>query len=112
MPRPCSCLSHSFIGLVLGVIAVHAASAQTCFDVATFAGRGVGDDGPAAQAVLIAPRNVVVDGAGNIIIADGGNSRIRRFDAAAGTVTTIVGNGALGAPTDGVPAVQSELNLP
>ncbi|HLY39446.1 MAG TPA: SMP-30/gluconolactonase/LRE family protein [Candidatus Binatia bacterium] len=112
MPRFRFRPSHSFMGVVLVVIAAHAASAQTCYDVATFAGRGVGDGGPGAQAVLIAPRNVVVDGAGNIIIADSGNSRVRRFDAASGTVTTIVGNGALGSPTDGVPAVQSELNLP
>src|SRR5690242_691482 len=112
MPGPRFRGLYSFIGFLLVVVAAHAARAQTCYDVATFAGRGVGDGGPGAQAVLIAPRNVVVDGAGNVIIADSGNSRIRRLDAASGTVTTIVGNGALGAPTDGVPAVQSELNLP
>src|SRR5262249_4740933 len=60
------------------LLAVHVAGAQqTCYDVETFAGRGVGDGGPGLQAVLIAPRNVAVDTAGNIFIADSGNSRIR-----------------------------------
>ena len=65
-----------------------------------------------ADAVLIEPRNVVVDAGGNLIIADSGNSRVRRFDAGSNTVTTIVGNGALGSPQDNVPALNSALNVP
>src|SRR5207248_7049319 len=45
-------------------------------------------------------------------IADSGNSRVRRFDAGSNTVTTIVGNGALGSPQDNVPALNSALNVP
>jgi hypothetical protein len=33
-----------------------------------------------------------VDGAGNVYIADTGNSRIRKVDAS-GTITTVAGNG-------------------
>ena len=87
-------------------------AAQNCYDVSVFAGRGIGDGGPAADAVLIEPRNVVVDAGGNLIIADSGNSRVRRFDAGSNTVTTIVGNGALGSPQDNVPALNSALNVP
>ena len=37
-----------------------------------------------------------MDGAGNLFIADTFNHRIRRVEAATGTITTVVGNGELG----------------
>jgi len=66
-----------------------------------------GDGGPALSASLRNARGVVVDGAGNIIIADLGNLRVRRVDAATGTISTIVGTGAFcnaGPCGDGGPA--------
>jgi alpha-tubulin suppressor-like RCC1 family protein/sugar lactone lactonase YvrE len=50
-----------------------------------------GDGGLAISASLRSPESVVVDAAGDLLIADYGNSRIRRVDAATGIVTTIAG---------------------
>ncbi len=41
------------------------------------------------------PTGVAVDAAGNLYIADNGNSVVRRVSAATGVITTIAGNGAL-----------------
>ncbi|HZT29992.1 MAG TPA: hypothetical protein VFA33_08925 [Bryobacteraceae bacterium] len=63
----------------------------------TFAGPGstngiLGDNGPALSATLASPADVAVDPAGNVYIADTGNSRVRRV-APDGTITTVAGNG-------------------
>ena len=79
--------------------------------ITTVAGTGeagfTGDGGPAVQARLDRPQGVAVDAAGNVYIGDTGNRRIRRIDAATGTITTIAGNGALGFAGDGGPAVSA-----
>ncbi|MDA1096340.1 MAG: hypothetical protein O3B84_03685 [Chloroflexi bacterium] len=66
--------------------------------ITTVAGNGTpdffGDGGPATDAVLSAPYDVAVDEAGNAFIADTGNDRIRRVDAATGVITTVAGSGA------------------
>ena len=67
-----------------------------------------GDGGPAVAAQLRLPRGVAVDDAGNLFIADSGNSRIRRVDAT-GTITTIAGTGEKGYSGDGSPAVRARL---
>lgn len=58
------------------------------------AGTGVpgfsGDDGPGPAAQLDDPRDVAVDGAGNVFIADTNNGAIRRVDAITGHITTFV----------------------
>jgi trimeric autotransporter adhesin len=48
-----------------------------------------GDGGPATAAQLSLPTALVVDGSGNLYIADSGNRRIRRVSAA-GTIDTVV----------------------
>lgn len=70
-----------------------------------------GDGGPATQAELNVPRGIAVDEAGNLYIADTGNNRIRKVDAA-GKITTIAGNGTSGDRGDGGSAVAAELNTP
>ena len=62
----------------------------------TIAGTGEpsygGDGGPAVEARFSFPSGVAVDHSGNLFIADTGNNRIRRVDAA-GTVATVAGSG-------------------
>ena len=83
--------------------------------ITTIAGTGErrfgGDGGPAIQAQLDAPSGVVVDGAGNLYIADRANHRIRKVDST-GTITTLAGTGERGFGGDGGPASQAQLNFP
>ena len=69
-----------------------------------------GDGGPATAAQLSAPAGVAVDSAGNLYIADFGNSRVRKVSN--GVISTIAGNGAAGASGDNGPAANAELNGP
>lgn len=55
-----------------------------------------GDNILATDSRLSSPADVAVDSAGNVFIADRGNSRIRRVDATTGFITTTAGNGAFG----------------
>ncbi len=66
---------------------------------------------PAVVAQLDQPRDVAVDAAGNLYIADTENNRIRRVDAS-GTITTIAGTGEQGFSRDNVPAVATQLDDP
>lgn len=81
--------------------------------VTTIAGTGeagfAGDGGPAAEAQLDRPQGIAVDEAGNVYIGDTGNRRIRRIDAATGTIATVAGNGEFGFDGDGGPAVSAVL---
>lgn len=53
-----------------------------------------GDGGPATSAQLKLPTSMTLDAAGNLYIADNGNSVVRRVSATTGTITTIAGNGS------------------
>ena len=83
--------------------------------ITTVAGTGEeaysGDGGPAVEAALYNPKDVAVDGAGNLYIPDGSNHRVRRVDTS-GTITTIAGDGEGGYSGDGGPAVRARLDLP
>jgi sugar lactone lactonase YvrE len=54
---------------------------------------GLGDGGPARNALLNGPNDVAVDGAGNLFIADSFNGLIRRVDASSGNITVAAGSG-------------------
>jgi uncharacterized protein (TIGR03437 family) len=69
-----------------------------------------GDGGPAAGAGLFLPGGVAVDSAGNLYIADMGNNRIRKVNAA-GTISTVAGNGTKNFSGDGGLATSAALNL-
>ncbi len=101
---------HIIIIGVLCVIAISNIRAQT---ITTIAGDGIGgytgNGGPATAAELYYPQGVATDIRGNIYIADPGNNVIRRVDAA-GTITTIAGNGTGGYSGDGGQATAAELN--
>jgi NHL repeat len=70
-----------------------------------------GDGGDATSAQLRAPRGLAVDGLGQVFIADTGNHRIRRVDAA-GIITTVVGTGVAAFAGDGAPATAASLHSP
>ncbi len=84
--------------------------------ISTVAGDGAprfgGDNGPATSASLEFPNGVLVDGAGNIYIADTVNHRIRRVAAGSGIITTVVGNGSATFAGDSGPAGGASLNYP
>lgn len=67
-------------------------------NVVTFAGTGVAgyQDGPAASAQLNHPEGIVIDGSGNLYVADLGNNLIREINLASATVSTYAGSGAAG----------------
>jgi len=83
--------------------------------ISTFAGTGIagsaGDGGPATAAQLNSPGAVIVDGNGNVLIADRGNHRIRKV-ASNGTITTIAGTGSASFGGDGGPAIFAPLSTP
>ena len=83
--------------------------------ITTVAGTGIrgfgGDGGPAVQAWLNYPADMVLDGAGNLYIADNDNHRIRKVDTS-GIITTVAGTGARGYGGDGGPAIHARLHSP
>jgi hypothetical protein len=100
--------------------------AMTALDIYAVAGNGrfgfSGDGGPAIKAHVDAPVQVAVDGTGNLLIAAGGNQRIRVVAVKTGTfygramtagdIYTVAGNGTMGYFGDGGPATQAELFNP
>jgi sugar lactone lactonase YvrE len=81
-----------------------------------------GDGGPAVNAQLQLrstnldrlyisnlPPGITVDNAGNVYVADNGNSRIRRISLD-GTITTVAGTGTFGFSGDGGPATSAQLS--
>ena len=98
---------------------------MTAGDIYTIAGggaSGLGDGGPATAAQLNTPAGVAVDGAGNLLIADTYDNRIRVVAASTGTyygqpmtagdIYTIAGTGTGGFSGDGSPATAAELYTP
>jgi hypothetical protein len=97
-------------------------------DIYTIAGDGTGgysgDDIPATGAELNAPAGVAVDSSGNVSIADTSNDRMRVVAVSAsnpgyplaswtvGDIYTVAGDGVPSYTTDGIPAVNVELNAP
>jgi len=69
-----------------------------------------GDGGPATAAQLNDARRVVIDAAGNLFIADTANNRIRKVDAATGTISTYAGTGDFDFTGDGGPATAAAMN--
>jgi len=82
----------------------------------TVAGNGAagyaGDGGPAVEATLNNPFDVVFDSQGRLIFTDTFGQRIRRIDMANGIIETIAGSGGEGYSGDGGPAVAATFNQP
>lgn len=71
-----------------------------------------GDGGPATGALLVQPSSVAANATGDVFIADTGNQRIRRVDAATGVITTVAGDGAPSFSGDGGSAIAASLLSP
>ena len=73
-----------------------------------------GDGGPATAARLCRPAGIALDSAGDLFIADTGNSVIREVDHATGVITTVAGNriNMWSYSGDGGPATDAGLNQP
>jgi trimeric autotransporter adhesin len=98
--------------------------AMTAGDIYSVAGGGtggLGDGGPASQATLSSPQGVAFDSAGNVVLSDSGDGRVRVVAAATGAfygqqmtggdIYTIAGGGT-GGLGDGGPAGQGTLSSP
>lgn len=84
-------------------------------NISTVAGSGTfgfsGDAGPATSAQLYGPYAVTTDAAGNLYIADTGNSRVRKVSLS-GVIGTIAGNGSAGFGGDNGPAISAQMESP
>ncbi|HXZ41198.1 MAG TPA: choice-of-anchor D domain-containing protein [Terriglobales bacterium] len=85
-------------------------------DIATIAGTGApgysGDGHVATSADLLSPDGLFVDSAGDIFIADGGNSVVRQVNRSSGNIQTVAGNSTFGFSGDGGLAIDAELAQP
>jgi trimeric autotransporter adhesin len=117
---------HNRIRVVAGTTGSFYGRPMTAHHIYTVAGDGRagygGDGGPGTGAQLHSPAGVAVDAAGNLVIADTGNNRIRVVAAstgtfygqamAAGDIYTVAGDGTAGYGGDGGPATSAELDSP
>jgi DNA-binding beta-propeller fold protein YncE len=81
--------------------------------ISTIAGTGTAGyngEGTATSAQLNYPFGIAVDAAGNVYIADQGNSRIRKVTVATGIISTVAGNGSVGFAGDGGQATSATLS--
>jgi hypothetical protein len=83
--------------------------------ISTFAGTGVagytGDGGPATAARFKSVQDVVIDAAGNFILADTKNHVVRKINTS-GIISTIAGTGIAGFSGDGGPATAANFKEP
>jgi sugar lactone lactonase YvrE len=84
--------------------------------IATVVGTGVrgsrGDGGPAAEAQLSVPSEVLVTRDNRLLIVDTGNNKVRQVDLRTSIITTLVGDGRFGFAGDGGPAAEASLSQP
>ena len=75
-------------------------------------GEGSDGDGGPRQARFVQPTALAVDEAGNVYVSDTGDHRVRRIDAASGTISTVAGDGFPGHFGDGGAARGARLSSP
>jgi trimeric autotransporter adhesin len=101
--------------VVTEVVSCRVRKINSAGNITTIAGTGVlgfsGDMGSATNAQLYGPMGICMDNAGNILLSDTRNHRIRKIDAD-GNITTIAGNGLNGFAGDGGPATAASITLP
>lgn len=83
--------------------------------ITTYAGNGMcgyNGDNIHASSAMLCPQGLAFDPSGDLIVADGGNGRIRKISTT-GMITTIAGNGTFGPATgDGGPATSADIGQP
>jgi Secretion system C-terminal sorting domain len=83
--------------------------------ISTIAGNGTagfsGDGGPATAALLNVPVGLAINAAGDLFFCESANNRVRKITAA-GTISTIGGNGTMGYTGDGGAATAASLSNP
>lgn len=83
--------------------------------VTTIVGTGAfgfsGDGGPATSAMLAFPSGLAVDAAGNVVIADSYNYRVRLWTKSTGIITTIAGTGSPIFGGDGGPGTLATMSV-
>jgi sugar lactone lactonase YvrE len=85
---------------------------NTVAGISTGAAGYTGDGAAATSAELNGPFGVALDGAGNLYIADSGNSRVREVTVANGIINTVAGNGTYGYSGDGGAATSAKISAP
>ena len=84
--------------------------------VTTVAGNGqkgyTGDGGPAVNATLSAPHELVFDAKGDLYFAERDNNVVRKVDMKTGAISTAAGTGVAGYSGDGGPAVKAQFRQP
>jgi streptogramin lyase len=82
----------------------------------TVAGNGkagyAGDGGPAAEASIKAPHELVFDKKGDLYFAERDNHVIRKVDMKTSVISTVAGTGTPGFAGDGGPATKAQLRQP
>ncbi len=82
----------------------------------TIAGSGergyAGDGGPATDASLNMPHEILFDARGDLFIVERDSHVVRRVDMATGLISTVAGTGDPGFSGDGGPAVSAQLRTP
>jgi sugar lactone lactonase YvrE len=117
LPRPTSIAVDSGGNLYIGTSNLVRKVTAATGTIATFAGGGGnygsnGDGGPATGATLEFVLGLALDSAGDLYIADGASSLIRKVNAATGIITTVAGSAAATALGDGGPATSAKLSEP
>ena len=84
--------------------------------ISTIAGTGTagynGDAIPATLALISGPSAIAFDGNGDLYFTDRGNHRIRKITMSTGIISTVAGTGTGGYNSDGILAVNAQLNAP
>jgi hypothetical protein len=97
-------------GSAANALRLSGTTVQEALNIVSLAGKDIdiGNNGPALDAILDAPRLITVDASGNIYIPD--VTRVWRIDHATGIITTVAGTGTAGVAGDGV-ATEQPVNL-
>jgi trimeric autotransporter adhesin len=82
------------------------------YTITTVAGGWLPPDGALATTAPLLPSSVAVDSAGNLYVADIGQSLVVRIDASTGQLTIVAGTGAPGYNGDNIAATSAELSYP